>query len=327
MNFLFDMSMVTGNILSPPVLFFFLGLISVALKSDLEIPQPLPKLFSLYLLMDIGLHGGHELYHSGFSWELVTVLGACFLMASIIPIYSFFILRSRFGSADAAAIAATFGSISAVTFITGISFLEIQEVPYKGYMVAGMALMESPAIIIGVLLYNIYGKKEQKSKKKTNWGHILRDAFFNGSIMLLVGALLIGILSGDKGWHDFQPFDSIFKGMLCFYLLDNGIVAARRLKALRGNLGFLLSFSILMPLFNAALGIGIAYLIGLSKGNALLFCLLTASASYIAVPAAMRLAIPKSNPAFTVPVALGIVFPFNVIVGIPLYYYLIQQIL
>jgi hypothetical protein len=299
-------------------------MLSVIAKSDLEIPHPLPKLFSLYLLMDIGLHGGHELYHSGLSSEVLLVMGACMLLAFLVPIYAFFILKTKFGVADAAAIAATFGSISAVTFITGASFLDSQSIQYDGYMVAGMALMESPAIIIGVILYNLYNKN--KASKKTNWKHILNDAFFNGSIVLLVGALIIGVLSGDKGWHDLEPFDKIFKGMLCFYLLDNGIIAARRLKALKGSAGFLISFSIIVPLLNAFLGIGLSYLLGLSIGNSLLLTLLAASASYIAVPAAMRLAIPKSNPAFTIPVALGIVFPFNVIVGIPLYYYIIQLI-
>ncbi|OJJ19595.1 sodium-dependent bicarbonate transport family permease [marine bacterium AO1-C] len=328
-----DVNLIVSNILSAPVLFFFLGMLAVWVKSDLEIPNALSKFFSLYLLLDIGFHGGYELYHNGFSWNVVAILAVCFLMASIIPLYSFFILKRKFDTANAAAIAATFGSISAVTFITTIAFLESAKITYGGYMVAGMALMESPAIIIGVILFQLFKNKENtldnvgsnQSYRRPKWGKILNDAFFNGSVLLLVGALLIGLITGDTGWKAFKPFDAIFKGILTFYLLDNGIVAARRLKSLKNSAGFLIGFGILMPLFNAFIAIILAnHLLGLGEGDALLFTVLTASASYIAVPAAMRLAVPESNPAFTVPVSLGIVFPFNIIVGIPLYFYLIH---
>lgn len=321
-------SVILNNLLSVPVLFFFLGMIASWLKSDLHIPHPLPKLFSLYLLMAIGLHGGYELYKSGFSEEVVNVLGACLLMASFVPVVAFFILRRKFAVEDAAAMAATFGSISAVTFISAMSFLEQNKVPFGGYMVAGMALMESPAIIIGVLFYNIFSKKDDGSKKgKTNWKAVLHDSFFNGSIVLIIGALIIGYLTGEKGHHDMLTWDGIFKGMLAFYLLDNGIEAAQRLRNLEKNITFLVLFSILFPLFNASLGILIShFVLHMDLGSALLFTILCASASYIAVPAAMRLAIPKSNPVYTVPVALGLVFPFNVIVGIPLYYYILQSL-
>jgi len=326
-----NIDLIIQNIMSPPILFFFLGMISVLVKSDLDIPAPLAKFFSLYLLMDIGFHGGHELHESGFSWDLIGILASCVMMAAVVPVYAFFILRKRFGAADAAAIAATFGSVSAVTFITAASFLTNINVSYGGYMVAGMALMESPAIIIGVALFTLFNKKEEKAvstrmakyQKHSKWGHILQDAFFNGSVILLIGSLVVGMATGEKGWQAFLPFDLLFKGILCFYLLDNGILAAKRLKSLQGSFGFLLAFSILMPLLNAGVGILIGKAIGMSNGDALLFTVLCASASYIAVPAAVRLAIPESNPAFTVPVALGIVFPFNVIVGIPLYYYVI----
>lgn len=327
-----DIQLIISNILSAPVLFFFLGMISVWVKSDLEIPQSLSKFFSLYLLLDIGFHGGYELHHNGFSWNIVAILGVCFLMASLIPLYSFFILKRKFNVANAATIAATFGSISAVTFITAATFLESAQIAYGGYMVAGMALMESPAIIIGVILFQVFkdknttlDQKEANLYKRPKWGRILNDAFFNGSVLLLVGALIIGVVTGDAGWKAFKPFDSIFKGILTFYLLDNGIVAAKRLKSLKNSAGFLIVFGILMPLANALIAILLAnHILSLSEGDALLFTILTASASYIAVPAAMRLAIPESNPAFTIPVSLGIVFPFNIIVGIPLYFYLIQ---
>jgi uncharacterized protein len=326
-----NIDLIISNIVSPPVLFFFLGAFSVLVKSDLEIPAPLPKFFSLYLLMNLGFHGGHELHESGFSPEIVHVLGACIVMASLTPIYCFFILKRHFGPEDAAAIAATFGSVSAVTFISAQSFLGEQAVLSSGYMVAGMAFMESPAIILGVLLYNIFRKDKDENadygNRKTNWGHLLNDAFFNGSVLLLVGALVVGYMSGDKGWHDMVGFDAIFKGMLSFYLLESGIIAAKRIRSIKGHATFMLVFSILMPLLNAMIGILVSkYILDIKIGNALLFTVLCASASYIAVPAAIRLAIPRSNPAFTVPIALGVVFPFNVIVGIPVYFFIIQQL-
>jgi uncharacterized protein len=331
------MEAILNSVLSAPVLFFFLGMLATWFKSDLNIPSPLPKLFSLYLLMEIGLKGGYELHHElamgGSKVEMFSALGACMIMALLVPIIAFLILKNKFETADAAAMAATFGSVSAVTFITTMSFLQESKIPFGGYMVAGMALMESPAIIVGVMLYNLFGKKDATPElegifvKKTKWKDILHDSFFNGSIVLLVGALIIGYIAGEKGHKDMMPWEGIFKGMLAFYLLDSGIEAAQRLKKLKNNVAFLLFFSLGFPLFNAFLGIGIShYILELSVGNGLLFTMLCASASYIAVPAAMRLAIPTSNPAYTVPVALGIVFPFNVLIGIPLYYFILEKL-
>lgn len=336
MVLLVDFNLITQNFFSPPILFFFLGMLSVAVKSDLHIPNDVAKFFSLYLLMDIGFKGGHELYETGFSSEIIGLLTACIVMACITPIYCYFVLRRKFDVANSAAMAATFGSVSAVTFITAQDFLRSINVPQGGYMVAGMALMESPAIIIGVVLFQLFNNEMSPAElalagnrkinpPKPNWGHILKDAFFNGSVILLVGSLIIGLTTGNSGWKAFMPFDAIFKGILAFYLLDNGIVAAQRLKSLSGSVGFLIAFGTLMPLFNAILGILICkFILGAGIGNSLLFTVLCASASYIAVPAAMRLAIPQANPAFTVPVALSIVFPFNIIIGIPLYYGIIE---
>jgi hypothetical protein len=211
--------------------------------------------------------------------------------------------------------------------------LQEGNIQHSGYMVAGMALMESPAIIIGVIFYNLFGKKEVVNEieglitRKTKWRDILHESFFNGSIVLILGSLIIGYFVGDKGHKEMLPWEGIFKGMLAFYLLDSGIEAAQRLKKIKDNVWFLVGFSVLFPLFNAMLGIVISqFVLDMNDGNSLLFTILCASASYIAVPAAMRLAIPSSNPAYTVPVALGIVFPFNVIVGIPLYFYIIETI-
>lgn len=312
--------LIASNILSPPVLFFFLGMLAVFLKSDLEIPQPLPKLFSLYLLLAIGFKGGNELAKSGVSQEVVLTLLAAIMMACIVPIYTFFILKIKLDLYNAAAIAATYGSISAVTFITAGSFLSELGIDFSGYMVAALALMESPAIIVGLLLVKLFAIDKQDGD--FSWSEVLREAFLNSSVFLLVGSLIIGALSGEKGWKVEEPFtQEIFYGVLTFFLLDMGLVAAARIKDLGKTGPFLISFSILTPIVNAALGILVAKLIGMPQGNALLFSVLCASASYIAVPAAMRLTLPEANPSLYVTAALAVTFPFNIIVGIPLYLY------
>ncbi len=318
-----DVSLVTSNILSPPVLFFFLGMLAVFLKSDLEIPQPLPKLFSLYLLFAIGFKGGRELVKSGVGQEVVLTLLAAVIMACVVPIYTFFILKLKLDLYNAAAIAATYGSISAVTFITAGSFLDELGIEFSGYMVAALALMESPAIIVGLLLVKIFANNKEDGD--FSWSEVLQEAFLNSSVFLLVGSLIIGVLSGEKGWKVEQPFtEGIFYGVLTFFLLDMGLVAAGRIKDLGKTGSFLITFSILTPIVNAAIGILLAKLIGMQQGNALLFSVLCASASYIAVPAAMRLTVPEANPSLYVTAALALTFPFNIIVGIPLYLYCID---
>lgn len=312
-------SLIMSNILSPPVLFFFLGMSAVILKSDLEIPQPLPKLFSLYLLLAIGFKGGAELVKSGVSQEVVLTLFAAIMMATLVPIYTFFILRIRLDLYNAAAIAATYGSISAVTFITAGSFLSELGISFSGYMVAALALMESPAIIVGLVLVKIFDVDKDGD---FSWPEVLKEAFLNSSVFLLVGSLIIGVLSGEKGWKLEAPFtQEIFYGVLTFFLLDMGLVAAGKIKDLGKTGSFLISFSILIPILNATIGILLAKLIGMPQGNALLFSVLCASASYIAVPAAMRLTLPEANPSLYVTSALALTFPFNIIIGIPLYLY------
>ncbi len=320
-----DVSLIASNILSPPVLFFFLGMLAVVLKSDLEIPQPLPKLFSLYLLFAIGFKGGNELVKSGMDREVVLTLLAAIMMACVVPIYTFFILKIKLDLYNAAAIAATYGSISAVTFITAGSFLSELGIEFSGYMVAALALMESPAIIVGLLLVKIFAIDKQDGD--FSWSEVLQEAFLNSSVFLLVGSLIIGALSGEKGWKVEEPFtQGIFYGVLTFFLLDMGLVAAGRIKDLGKTGPFLISFSILTPIVNAAIGILLAKLIGMPQGNALLFSVLCASASYIAVPAAMRLTLPEANPSLYVTAALALTFPFNIIVGIPLYLYSIDML-
>lgn len=314
-----DGSLIVSNILNPPILFFFLGMAAVFVKSDLEIPPPVPKLLSLYLLFAIGFKGGVELIKSGITQEVVLTLIAAMLMASLVPIYTFFILKLKLDTYDAAAIAATYGSISAVTFITASAFLTELGIQFDGYMVAALALMESPAIIVGIILVNIFTPNE---KREFSWSEVLREAFLNSSVFLLVGSLFIGLLTGERGWKVLEPFtQGLFYGMLTFFLLDMGLVAARRIKDLQKTGVFLILFAILIPVVNAAIGLVIAKFIGMPQGDSLLFAVLCASASYIAVPAAMRLTVPEANPSLYVSTALAVTFPFNIIVGIPLYLY------
>mgnify|MGYP002780720199 CR=1 FL=1 len=314
-----DANLIVSNILNPPVLFFFLGMTAVLVKSDLEIPPPTPKLFSLYLLLAIGFKGGVELTKSGINQQVILTILAAVVMACVVPLYTFFILRIKLDTYDSAAIAATYGSISAVTFITASAFLTELGMPFDGFMVAALALMESPAIIVGLILVNFFARDE---KREFVWSEVLRDAFLNSSVFLLVGSLIIGVLTGEHGWEVLSPFtQQMFYGVLTFFLLDMGLVAARRIKDLQKTGVFLISFAILIPIFNAGVGLLIARAINMSQGNALLFAVLCASASYIAVPAAMRLTVPEANPSLYVSTALAVTFPFNIIVGIPLYLY------
>ena len=298
------------------------------LGTDLEIPAPLPKLFSLYLLLSIGFKGGVELQHSGLGGNVVLTISAAVVMSVLVPIYCFFLLRSKFDVFNSAAIAAAYGSISAVTFITAESFLKVLNIQSDGFMVAALALMESPAIIVGLLLVKL-AARDRRSDVNAGWGALLHEAFLNSSVYLLIGSLIIGFLVAffnPSGVEKMEPFTGrLFYGVLCFFLLDMGSIAAQRLGDLRRAGAFLTGFALLMPLLNAGIGLGIAVFLGLSQGNALLFMVLCASASYIAVPAAMRMTVPEANPSLYISSSLGITFPFNIIFGIPLYMALIQR--
>ena len=326
-----DSSLILQNLLSPPVLFFFLGVIAVLVGSDLEIPSPLPKLFSLYLLLAIGFKGGLELQHSGLGGQVLPTIAAAVGMSLLVPVYSFLLLKLRFDGFNAAAIAATYGSISAVTFITAEGFLETQKLPFDGFMVAALALMESPAIIVGLLLVKLASPQRRPDAKEMRWQELLREAFLNSSVLLLVGSLVIGLLVAaysPASVAKMLPFsEQLFYGALSFFLLDMGIVAAQRIRDLREAGAFLVGFSIVMPLFNSLVGVLISKGLGLEPGNALLFVVLCASASYIAVPAAMRMTVPEANPSLYISMALGVTFPFNIIVGIPLYMSLVNTFL
>ncbi len=305
------------------------------MRSDLEIPTQIAKFLSLYLLLAIGFKGGVALAESPLDSSVWLTLGAALLLASVVPLVVFFMIRKRMAVADAAAVAATYGSISAVTFVTCISYLEASGIAWSGHLVAAMALMESPAIIIGILLYRLHQRRNSDDSSAIDWRELGREACLNGSVLLIVGSLVIGFISGADGKVQLVSFtNDIFLGMLCLFLLDMGIVAARRLQEV-GDVASDRSFGatkmalwgIVFALVNGVLGGSLALLLGLSEGDALLLTVLGASASYIAVPAAMRLALPEANPSIFLPMSLAITFPFNLLVGIPLYHQVIRWLI
>lgn len=309
---------------SPPVLFFLLGAVAALVRSNLRVPVAITKLLSLYLLWAIGFRGGVELLGSGLGREALVALGLAMLLATVVPVYTFFILRKKLDAPTAAAVSATYGSISAVTFMTACTVLEQRQIAFGGHMVAAMALMESPAIVIGVLLWRKAGPSGPGGaagvESAIPWGRLFHEAFLNGPVLLLLGSLVIGLLTGERGYAAFKPLcTDLFNGVLVFFLLDLGLVAARKLRGMQGQSAFLIAFAILVPLLNAAVAIALAKAGGLVVGDAVLLAVLAASASYIAVPAAMRLIIPTANAGTYLPMALGITFPFNIAVGIPLY--------
>ncbi|MBO3117765.1 sodium-dependent bicarbonate transport family permease [Winogradskyella sp. DF17] len=317
-----DLHLLVDNLTNPALLFFFLGILAVQLKSDLEIPSNSSKFISLYLLLSIGFKGGQELAHSDLNMEILYSLLFGILLALLVPVYTYFILRRKFTVANSGAIAASYGSVSAVTFITAISFLDIENITFGGHMVAVMALMEAPSIIIGVLLISIFDKD---NPEKINIGKIIQHALTNGSVLLILGSLVVGFLASDAQAEGIKPFTTdIFKGFLAVFLLDMGITSGKKLSSFLKHGWFALIFAIVIPIIN---GVTVAFISGSfteSIGNRLLFAILAASASYIAVPAAMRLAAPKANPSLYLPMALAITFPFNITLGMPLYLGIIQ---
>ena len=319
-------SLFLVNLTSPPLLFFILGAAAAFLRSDLEIPEQVAKLLSLYLLMAIGFKGGVALAGTPFSLTMLTGLGIAVLLACVVPIYTFFILKQKLPAAEAAAIAATYGSISAVTFVTATNYLESSNVEWNGYLVAAMALMESPAIIIGLLLYRYFSTQQSE---EVRFGELLREAFLNGSVFLILGSLVVGFISGPAGKVQLSVFiDGLFTGILCLFLLDMGLVAMRRLSEIHKTSVspvLLISLGLIMPLVNAALALALVLAFNLPAGDSILIIVLAASASYIAVPAAMRLSLPEANPSVYLGMSLAVTFPFNLIFGIPLYHLLVEQ--
>lgn len=318
------------NFNHPSILFFVLGFIAVLLKSDLEIPPQVAKILSMYLLLDIGIKGGQELFNSGFSVDMFKTLFVCGLISFLTPFICYKILKIKLDTFNAAAIAAAYGSISAVNFIASASFLEEHSIPYSGYMVASMALMESPAIIAGLVIIGLEMKKLSVNSPdiaQISTRKVIHEALFNGSVLLLVGSLLIGYITGHTGETELKPFIfDIFKGVLCFFMLDMGLMAAQKIKSFKGNISFLGGFALLYPITAATIAIPIAKMMNMELGNALLFTTLVSSSSFIAVPAAMRVAVPQANMSLLLPMSLGITFVFNIICGIPLYFSVINYL-
>jgi len=348
------------SLLDPAILFFALGVFAGLVRSNLEMPAAISKFLSIYLLMALGLKGGFALAASGLTPSVLSSLGLAMLLAVVVPLVGYVLLRRVLSGFNAAAVAATYGSVSAVTFVTATQYLESQAVPYGGYMAAAMALMESPAIILAVMLANAQRQRlaaagtaphtlhaptvlamaapatggvatatprAGHSGPGLSMGKILHESFTDGTQLLLLGAMVIGLVTGDAGKAAMQPFSGdLFKGMLCLFLLDMGLATARNLPAVRHQSPWLLAYAVLGPLVHASLALGLAWVAKVPAGDAVLLMVLAASASYIAVPAVVRFAIPEADPSLYVSLSLGLTFPLNIVLGIPLYTQVVQRL-
>lgn len=358
------------NLLDPAILFFIFGVIAGTIKSNLEIPPAISRFLSLYLLMALGLKGGFALSSSGFTYEIGISLAIAMLMAILVPLMGYLFLKNFVAGFDALAIAATYGSVSAVTFVTAVQYLDNHQIPYGGHMAAAMALMESPAIILAVVLANQLRNKNQKNvcivnpvttshsdqlgnhsdtwiSQTPNQSHshfhshsiprehdatktshvfsiqkVLHESFTDGAQLLLLGAMLIGLLTGEAGKAAMQPFSvDLFKGMLSFFLLDMGLMAARNRPPINQKSFILLLYAVIGPVLHASIAVALCHGLGVSAGNTALLMVLAASASYIAVPAVLRYALPEANPSLYFGLSLGVTFPLNLVIGIPCYVY------
>lgn len=323
------LNVISENLLTPPILFFMLGILAGALKSDLQVPESISRYLSLYLMMAIGFKGGVALANTpDISGEILLTAAAGVMAGFLQPFIGYWLLKktTKLDSPTAAAVAAHYGSISMVTFVTAAAFLDAHEIIYAGYIVAVLALMEAPAIMSGLFIAH-------RAVPETR-SHILeekklgRNIFTNGAIMLLFGSFFIGWATGQSGMEMVDDFlVKPFQGVLCLFLLDMGLMVARNLSNLKGFSWSLVAFALYMPLLGGIIGIALSYLIGLDVGTGTLFTSLCAGASYIAVPAAMRLALPEAKAAIYLPMSLAITFPFNIILGIPLYFYAAERFL
>ena len=353
------------SLLDPAILFFALGVFAGLVRSNLEMPAAISKFLSIYLLMALGLKGGFALAASGLTPSVASSLGLAVLLAVVVPLVGYVLLRRVVSGFNAAAVAATYGSVSAVTFVTATQYLDSQHIAYGGYMAAAMALMESPAIILAVMLANALRQRQAKASTGTvpahrgqpvmamvsagagapggnSMGHgsavaaasparnlsvgkILHESFTDGTQLLLLGAMVIGLVTGDEGKAAMQPFSGdLFKGMLCLFLLDMGLNTARSLPAVRHQSPWLLAYAVVGPLVHASLALVLAWWLQVPAGDATLLMVLAASASYIAVPAVVRYAIPEAQPSLYVSLSLGVTFPLNIVLGIPLYTQVVQ---
>jgi hypothetical protein len=327
------------NLLDPAILFFVFGVIAGWLRSDLEIPAATAKFLSLYLLMALGLKGGFALAASGLNPSVMISLFAAILMAFIVPALGYLFLRNRVERFDAAAVAASYGSVSAVTFVTAMQYLESQQMSPGGHMAVAMVLMESPAILMAVLLANMIRQKQASAQvvvgqggsaalmaeggnsfSAPSMGKVIHESFTSGAHLLLLASLLIGYLSGEAGKVMMQTFSTdLFKGMLAFFLLDMGLMVARSMRDVQGKSPILIAYAALAPVVHAAIALLISIMLSLPVADAALIMVLSASASYIVVPAVLRYAIPEANPSLYLGLSLGVTFPLNILFGIPVY--------
>jgi hypothetical protein len=331
------------NFLDPVILFFLFGVFAGSVRSNLEIPPQISRFLALYLLMALGLKGGFALARTGIGGDVLSSLACAVALAVMVPLLGYWLLRRILSSFDAAAVAATYGSVSAVTFITATQFLETSHIPFGGHMAAAMALMESPAIMIALVLANMLRQQHVVARAGGTavmaagggqplpdipFRKVLHESLTDGTQLLLFGALLIGLISGEQRQIAMQPFSGdLFKGMLAFFLLDMGLLAARNLKGLQGASPWLFLYAVAGPLAHAGLALGLAYIFGIGVGNGALLMVLAASASYIAVPAVLRYALPEAKAPLYVGMPLALTFPFNVVIGIPLYVYVAERVL
>lgn len=323
------LSLISQNLLSPAILFFVLGTLAGFLKSDLEVPDSISRYLSIYLMMAIGFKGGVAIANThDLNGEVIATVLAGLVIGFLLPFVAYALLRAttRLDSPTAAAVAAHYGSISMVTFVTATTFLKANEVVYAGYIVAVLALMEAPAILSGLFIAHRAAPETRTHASEEK--KLSREIFTNGAILLLFGTFLIGWVTGQPGMEKVEGFlVTPFQGVLCLFLLDMGLLVAKNLHHLRSFTWPLALFGIYMPLIGAAAGLLASHIIGMNVGTGTLFTVLCASASYIAVPAAMRLALPEAKAAIYLPLSLAITFPFNIALGIPMYFTLAKAIL
>ena len=311
-----------SNFFDPAILFFLLGIFAGLVRSNLEIPPQVARFLALYLLMALGLKGGFALAKTGLTLEVMEGLCAALFLATVIPFVGYQLLKRLTSKFDAAAIAATYGSVSAVTFITTVQYLDTHGIAYSGHMAAAMALMESPAIIMAVLFASAARRTSTAGVASSNTSitHVLHESFTDGAQLLLLGAMLVGYVSGETGKAMMAPFSiDLFKGMLAFFLLDMGLSTARNLNHLKGTSSLLMAYGVMGPICHAGMAFVLSGWLGLSHGDTALLMVLAASASYIAVPAVVRYAIPEANASLYFGLSLGVTFPLNIIFGIPIY--------
>ncbi len=308
--------------LDPIILFFLLGLISGLLRSELRLPRSIYELLSILLLLAIGLKGGVELAKQPFL-ELLPQMVAVVLMGFVLPLiaYPMLLHLGRFKRVDAASIAAHYGSVSVGTFAVAVSYLAARNIFFEPYMPVFVVLLEMPAILVGIML-------AKGISKDTQWGMVAHEVLLGKGIVLLAGGLIIGWVVGPEGIVSIKPlFIDLFKGVLALFLLEMGIITAGQMGSLRSYGLFLIGFGIVAPVIFGLLGALLGFFFGLSEGGITIMAVLAASASYIAVPAAMRLSVPEANPSLSLTASLGITFPFNILFGVPLYHMYAQYLL